>query len=153
MAYIGAYWGDRPQTLNECASLLTLFLSDLKEYNEEIFGNWFEQGMSRKTALSKPVEIDREVLSKLLSKRQKGSDYPDTNYRLSIWNGATNDAFGIVLRVSLGGNDTRFCLNSCLIEFGESDLYNSLILNESSVEGLKSVVEKIWIPESVKTGK
>ncbi|MGI4823598.1 MAG: Imm52 family immunity protein [Janthinobacterium lividum] len=150
MPYIGAYWGNRPQTLDECASSLIVFLTNLKKYNEELFGNWFEQGMSKKAALSKPVEIDREVLSKLISKKKKGFEYPDTNYRLSLWNGAKSDDFGIVLRISLGGGDTRFCLNSCLLEFGENDVYNSLFSNILSLGELKKVINKIWAPDNVK---
>jgi hypothetical protein len=87
---IGAYWGSRQETAEECADRLSFFFSELKSCDPSL-AVWHERGHSRKEALAKQVEIDeRKNLIRLLEKGRNrrdvgGAIIEELGFRVGLW--------------------------------------------------------------------
>jgi len=89
--YVGAYWGNRKETAEECAPRLTNLLDELSQC-DRIFSRWFEKGGSVAKALEREVKADNDSLRRLLERGrnrrdQNGTTIEDLGFDLSIWNG------------------------------------------------------------------
>jgi Immunity protein 52 len=103
--YAGAYWGVRPEGLDECTSRLTRFLGMLASAHP-LLETWFENANSRKSSLERPVAADPDPVRKLLAKgRNKrdtdGSIIDELGYSAGLWNGQDFAAVRIHLRCGL----------------------------------------------------
>lgn len=89
--YLGAYWGDRRESLSECADRLAQCLTALGEI-DDLLQNWYLRGKSR-TSATMPVGLDPEVLGGLLAKgvnrRDVGGEVlDDLGFSIDLWNRA-----------------------------------------------------------------
>nr|WP_232536989.1 immunity 52 family protein [Cystobacter fuscus] len=65
------------------------------------FSRWFQQGRSRKDALSRPIEPTRESLEKLI-RRGRDRQFEDLGYSVWAWNGVCVDYEDSGLNFSCG---------------------------------------------------
>lgn len=104
--YLGAYWGPRQESIDECANRLMACLERLHECNDA-FANWFEKGKSRKSALHNPLDFQsrEKVLSILAAGRHRRnldrSVIDDLGFHIGLWNGYS-DFRSVAISVSCG---------------------------------------------------
>ena len=145
--YLGAYWGSRQESVEQCGHRLASCLGRLSEI-DEAFESWFRRGV-RKTAAKTPVELDVESLSGLLAqgvnRRDVGGDViEELGYSVGLWNRA-RPAVGFSATV---GAHPSFMgvLNSVVFDFPRPEA-EALRLYEPRVAGavIDAVVES-WEP-------
>jgi hypothetical protein len=64
-SFLGAYWGDRPESAEQCGQRLARCIAALGRA-EPALGAWFRLGESRETA-NIPVGLDQASLTELLA--------------------------------------------------------------------------------------
>src|SRR5947209_17211529 len=114
--YIGAYWGIRKETLEECTHRLAGFLMCLAEC-DPCFAHWFKKGASRKEALTHEINPNIATLQTLLLAGRNRTDIghkviEELGFRVGLWNGARNDAETTSLSIHCGSYAPRPGFNS-----------------------------------------
>lgn len=90
--YLGAYWGPRGESADECAERLSLLLASLGNVDPRLT-SWFKTGGSRKAALKRQVDPSIQALRELLlAGRPRRDDeirsvMSDLGFRVGLWNG------------------------------------------------------------------
>ena len=89
--FLGAYWGPRKESLDQCGGRLASFISRLAS-RSRLFAAWYETGWSRKDALRRKVDTaDHNVilglLEKGLTRRDDGQVFEDAGSTVVLWNG------------------------------------------------------------------
>jgi hypothetical protein len=109
------------------------------------FARWFRQGRSRKDALRHPIEPQRAELEKLI-RRGKDRQFDDLGFRISGWNGASDDAGASSFDVTCGGYSdwvNNFCFFSLPRRGQEADR----VLSASVLAGLVRSLAVAWEPD------
>lgn len=131
--FVGAYWKERPATHQQCVSRLHEFMIGLGERDEKL-AKWVQQGWSVRQALSRPIDLSIESLTRQLKQHR---DFhrrimPDIGFSFAAWNG--NMEASASLSVSVGsysehvGNSVALCCPPVLQELWESGRrYKSLL--------------------------
>ncbi len=125
--YLGAYWGARAETLEQCTDRCVSFLKRIGSVDPAL-GTWYQKGRSRRDALRKPVEPTpvriRDLLLAGRNRRDLG-DRPvveELGFRVGMWNGsASPDSVGLSVH--------------CGCYTAVKGLGNALVLNLPSPEG------------------
>lgn len=91
-AYVGAYWGARPEPLDECARRTTAFLSRLRGLDVAL-ERWFDKGLSRHSAERHELVLELASVSAILAAGRNRTDFgdcvvPELGYTLDVWNGS-----------------------------------------------------------------
>ena len=99
--YVGAYWGARPESLDECARRTTAFLSRIRGL-DEAFERWFDKGLSRRSAGRRELAVRLPSVSAMLAAGRNRTDFGDSaihelGYTLSVWNGCDDSVSMSVL--------------------------------------------------------
>ncbi len=125
--YLGAYWGARAETLEQCTDRCVSFLKRIGSVDSAL-ATWYEKGRSRRDALRKPVEPTpvriRDLLLAGRNRRDLGdrSVLEDLGFRVGMWNGsAAPDSVGLSVR--------------CGSYTAVKGLGNALVVNLPSPEG------------------
>lgn len=144
---LGAYWPARRQSLDECVDCTARFFSELVRI-DPAFSHWYERSRSRKSALSKEVEVlDRNRLHDLLfigqNKKDIGGEIIHSlGFKIGLWNGADREDEEASLSIQCGCYDERLN-NSVIIDLPLS--FDSL--NEPNTAcALLALVAKVWHP-------
>lgn len=103
-SYIGAYWGPRTESVDQCAERVSRFLLALADVDPALIG-WRDQGDSEIAALSNPVVSPdpAAIVDRLEADRQRDSNgqvLDEFGYLTSWWN-AQGDA-PVILTLSIG---------------------------------------------------
>jgi hypothetical protein len=101
--YVGAYWGDRKESAEECARRLSGCLTALTEV-DPLLGSWRGLGRSRTTSQTL-VGTDAGSLEQLLLKGRNRRDadrsvIEELGFQVGMWNGQETE---ISLSASVGG--------------------------------------------------
>ena len=89
---LGAYWGARAESIDQCARRLGIFLAGLAD-NHESLSIWYEALSSRKQSLLKPVQApDTGTMIQLLNRGRnrenvEGKVMDDLGFQIGLWNG------------------------------------------------------------------
>ncbi|MEA1649362.1 Imm52 family immunity protein [Nitrospirillum sp. BR 11164] len=145
---IGAYWGPRRETAEDCASRAAIFFDDLVQ-TAPLLARWYERGRSRKDALALAVDVsNRDALRKLLLKGQNRKDanqevIADLGFRIGLWNGAATEEGEAGLSILCGGYHERVRNNVVL------DLPRSFsgALTAEGAAALLAATAKAWNPD------
>lgn len=89
--YVGAYWGPRPESVEECGDRLQLFMHSLAVI-DPLLSSWYEKGRNRQAALESKIEPRTEYLWDLLLDGRNRADFggaviQDLGFRVALWNG------------------------------------------------------------------
>ncbi|XXF79429.1 immunity 52 family protein [Myxococcaceae bacterium GXIMD 01537] len=143
--FAGAYWGLRKESPEECARRLEQFLVSLPEL-DPAFAHWFQLGKSRKAALKRPIHSNRSELARLvLSGRDR--TFEDLGFRISGWNGSSDDHDAIGFNIHCGGY-TDVVYNTCVFDLPGRGPDASRVLTSSVLSGLVRRVVTAWEPDS-----
>jgi hypothetical protein len=147
--YLGAYWGARRESADECAVRLANFLSRVGE-QEHMFGRWH---ILIPRAGSPPVR-QRDLTSgalteTLLQGRNRRDDdgtvIEDLGLLVSL---GTDDGDEDLLRMSVKcGAFTPFAANSCVIEFPRTGPSRERLLTATAARALMHHVSAAWRPD------
>lgn len=118
--YVGAYWGNRKETANQCAARLESLLTVLSGC-DDVFSRWYEKGRSAGEAARREISITRESLKALLERgrNRRGRDgavVEELGFRLSIWNGLPGEQADLTFQCgSCASTPNTWIPNSCLL--------------------------------------
>lgn len=144
---LGAYWGARPDSLENCTENAVRFFARLAEI-DPLLAHWFERGRSRKDALEKSVDTsDARKLHDLFLRGQNRRDVDnevidELGFRLSVWNGASEETAEASVSLQCGAYSERIG-NNVLIDLPYQSKDLKWIENVSS---LVALVAEIWQP-------
>lgn len=147
--YIGAYWGQRKESVEECAGRLTACLKGL-ETTSSAFEGWFRRGKSKQAALQQPVDPSDQ--SGIVGLLESGRNKQDTDrsvienlgFSVGLWNGTGGDR-SASMSVACGIYSQNPNLqNSVVLDFPKQ--LGELALRKSALSTLITVVEA-WEPD------
>ncbi|WNG28780.1 hypothetical protein F0U62_35855 [Cystobacter fuscus] len=142
--YAGAYWGPRKESPEECARRAEAFLSAVANVDVS-FSRWFQQGKSRKDALSRPIEPTREALEKLIG-RGRDRQFEDLGYSVWAWNGVCVDCQDIGLNFSCGAYSEAVS-NVCVCTLPTRGPNSERVLSVPVLTGLLRSMVLAWEPD------
>jgi hypothetical protein len=147
--YAGAYWDVRKESPEECGRRAEAMFTALRTVAPD-FSHWLKQGRSRKEALQHPIDMDRATLAKMF-RRGKDRMFEDLGFRLSGWNGASDDeASSFLIRAGIYaeriGNACVFNLPSQGSD-GKEGPNAQRVLTATVLSGLVRAMVVGWEPE------
>ena len=149
--YIGAYWASRKEKLDQVAPKVLSTLQQLSRI-DPVFGNWYEQGYSRKAALKKKVAFDIESITGLCRKSAKKGEFDETGYArmgfsVGLWTGQGEEEASNI-SISAGKEFKRNLLsNVCVVNLPyKEDLLQPFLSGPKGREVVNAFVE-IWNPD------
>jgi hypothetical protein len=149
--YIGAYWGDRGESVDVCARRAARLLAGLAAC-DGMFARWYEKGRSRSDALSREVGASEGALRDLLlsGRNRKDADggvIERLGFGLSLWTGGEDgESADLMIKCGLHAA-TPGLMNSCVIGLPhKGDAADRLLRVEPLLKILKAVVET-WEPD------
>lgn len=89
--FIGAYWGNRKETRDECAKRIADVLQRLAQ-NHPALGTWYQKGRSKNAALKNIVELTPDSIGRILRTNNRDTDslpIVELGFRIGVWNGNT----------------------------------------------------------------
>jgi len=144
--YIGAYWGPRQESADQCAERLKASFSELAA-TSDVFASWYEKGRSRRDALKHPVQPDDllTLVESGCSKRDSDkSVIEDLGFRVGVWNGESEER-SASLSVRCGAHSQNPNLgNSVVLSLPE--VLGDLAEKERALKALMAVV-RAWEPD------
>jgi hypothetical protein len=108
-SYLGAYWGPRSASVDDCANRLAHLLTKLATISPLLSG-WRALGKSKRQAVAQPLvtTYHADLVTRLLEGRHRRDDnrevIDDLGYSMEWWNGATDDAAAASLRLACGAS-------------------------------------------------
>lgn len=143
--FAGAYWGARKESPEECARRAESFLTSLRTLDPS-FARWFQQGKSRKDALTRPIEPTRAELEKII---RKGKDrvVEEIGFRFGAWNGASDDYDGTAFKVTCGGYSERVS-NVCVLDLPSRGPNAERVLTAPVLSRVVRGMVMAWEPDS-----
>ncbi|WP_256002782.1 Imm52 family immunity protein [Pedobacter deserti] len=147
--YIGAYWTNRKQKLEEILQPALNVLQGLSVIDNQ-FQYYYELGNSRKQALEKQVVIRQNELHRLFLLRVKKNDldwegYNSIGYRLGLWNGQS-DYESSSVSFNVGCSSPRLG-NNILIKFPSEGEAKQRLLGLPKVRQIIDLVVENFNPD------
>jgi len=139
---VRAFWGPRPQDLDDGTRAIVQTLDGLRELDAGLLGRWFDSGKSRTDALAREVAVEFEAVRAHLRRNgEGGSVIEELGYNFYAWNGAPNDddAFAAILSFSV---TSKWVKNSVVI-----GLPGAWANDLASARRALDLVVSIWQPE------
>lgn len=147
-SHVGAYWGDRRESLDQCAEKLTACFEEFARI-DPLVASWFRKG-STKAKSKTPIGTDLHDVRHLLERGRNRTDFggvviEELGYHVGVWNGnrveiglsATLGAFPKNWRIN-----NRFGINLPPLNEESARLYQPAVARR-----LFEVVVEIFEPE------
>lgn len=149
--YLGAYWGVRKESVEQCAQRLAGFLMCLAEC-DPCFTRWFKLGRSRQEALKEEIKPDVATLQTLLLAGRSRTDIgqkiiENLGFLIGLWNGASNDTESAGLMIRCGCYASRPGVNSCVIDLPYGDSVTERLLLVPVLKAVMECVVSAWAPD------
>lgn len=149
--YLGAYWTQRKENLDTVVSRTLSFLQELTRLDEQ-FLNWYEQGYSKKEALSKKIIIDKEYIETLYKKSVKKNDldsegFSKIGYSIGLWSGHEEE-HSSSLSINCG-HSSKFFSNSVVITMPTEGELKERLLSLVTQKELFNLLIKNWNPDNI----
>ncbi|HEV7621009.1 MAG TPA: Imm52 family immunity protein [Flavisolibacter sp.] len=149
--YLGAYWTQRKEGLDIVVSKTLSFMHELVKLDEQFF-NWYEQGYTKKEALSKKIIIDKEYIEKLYKKSVKkndlGSDgFSKIGYSIDLWSGHQEE-YSSSLSINCG-HSSKYFSNCCVITMPSDGRQKERLLSLVKQKELFDLLIKSWNPDNI----
>lgn len=144
--FLGAYWGARQESIDQCALRLERMFSRLP-HGDSRFATWYEHTASRKQALQRPASVGSRVywiglLNRCRIVNDDKNVVEDAGFLISLWNGLDKDK-SVTLTISCG-SFSKWLGNNVAIDL--PDNLSELRQTERMSDVLTAVVEA-WEPE------
>jgi len=147
--YIGAYWGIRKETREQCAQRATQFLTCLRPCDSS-FSRWFRKGRTREEALKHEVtpEVDslRDLLLAHSSPNAEQKVIEDLGFYMDLWTGGSDEA-STSLSLTCGSCAPRPGVNSCVINMPYASLPAENLLTVPALTSVVHCLVAAWQPD------
>jgi hypothetical protein len=149
-SYLGAYWGPRAQSVDECAKMLAELIPKLAEIDPLLSG-WRSGANSKRKAMEQPlVTADHmDLVQRLMAGRNRtdtdGAVIEELGYLVGWWSGSEDNKFATSISVHLGAT-TPWVPNSVVIKLPDSSAASSLYTH-SHAEALVATAITIFAPD------
>ncbi|MFL5347277.1 MAG: Imm52 family immunity protein [Hyalangium sp.] len=146
--YIGAYWGARKESAEECARRLAALVQLLAPM-DPLFANWFKSAKSLKESLKRPLELELSALTKhvqrCIMRDTRRQPMEDLGFSVWLWNGRQggNDAW---LRTSCGGY-SEWVGNNCILEAPDEGPGSERVLTMPIQVAALRAIAAAWDPD------
>jgi hypothetical protein len=120
-SYIGAYWGPRAQSVDDCATLLAELITKLAGIDPFLSG-WRSGADSKRNAMAQPlVTADHiDLLQRLMAGRNRneagGGVIEELGYRVGWWNGENKTAASMNIQL---GATVKWFSNSVVVKLAD----------------------------------
>ncbi|MDP7707556.1 Imm52 family immunity protein [Mycobacterium sp. TY815] len=147
-SYIGAYWGSRAASVDECAERLATLIEQFAHVDPLLTG-WRQGAGSKLKAIEQPrVTSDHaDLVTRLLAGRNRRDTdrlvIEELGYSVSWWNGNPDASIGLAVRC---GQTSPYSTNSLVLNLPESDAIPDLYSPTTASKLLKIVIG-IWQPD------
>jgi len=140
--YAGAYWLNRQESAADCARRAETLFRLLARCDPSLT-RWFQQGRTRKEALSRPIQPDAATFEALFSKKenQPGAD----GFDLWVWDGEPQ-GFGTGVNFNCG-SASRFVCNTCLLRPPKKGPASERVLSAPVLTEVLRSMALAWEPE------
>jgi hypothetical protein len=144
--FLGAYWRDRKESAADCARRVKQCLAKFSDCDPS-FSHWFEKGKSRRDALTAPVALEDEPLTKLLLRNHPNAASPQSSYeplgfQLAVWNGGQNDESASFSAICGCHAKNTALWNNCVVNLpSEGPASERLLKVEALLRLMRAVVE------------
>ncbi|HKK62469.1 MAG TPA: Imm52 family immunity protein [Bacteroidales bacterium] len=144
---ISAIWkSDNMMPVEKCTEKVLNFLMILSDYEKDLFGTWYEKGNSKKEALEKKVELNKDYIRKALEENWD-KKFNDLGARISFWSGNADDTKSSEISFRVGAfGDKSFNKNSCVITLPQE--YQSC-KSERISSDLIDLMKEYWSPDKM----
>jgi hypothetical protein len=149
--FLGAYWGDRKESVEECANRVVECLSAIPKC-DEAFSRWYLTGRSRKEALEGEFLVTREAVKQQLLKGRNRRDVggeviENLGFSLNLWNGG-KDSQDVRFSIQCGtyAANPNLC-NSCLLNLPSEGLPRERVLRVDALLCLMGAVVAGFDPD------
>lgn len=147
-SFLGAYWGDRPESSGECGKKLAQYVEELAGIDQSLT-NWFQKG-SRRGSTTEPVKVDAGSLGTMLrdgvNRRDMGEEAIDQlGFSVALWNRA-EPAVSLSMHVGSYAGQPGV-LNSLVMNFPAPHDSAEALYRPSSAEAIFESAVSIWRPE------
>lgn len=144
--FIGAYWGPRQESAEQCAERLATCLKELATASDA-FPSWYKKGKSRSDALKRPVQPDDLLMLVESGSNKRDNDksvIEDLGFRVGVWNGASEErSASLSITCGLFAQNANL-RNSVVLDFPE--VLGDLGRKEGALQALVAVV-RAWEPD------
>jgi hypothetical protein len=114
--YIGAYWGPRRESAEDCARRAEALFQSLESV-DPLFTHWFKHARTRKEALKRPLEREpirlRAYIQRSIVRDDVRAPMEELGFSAWLWNGGGEDT-DVGLNFACGGC-SKWVPNSCLV--------------------------------------
>lgn len=146
--YIRVILPKKKETVYDISRKILDTLTLLKELDENVFSKWFEQGKSIKEALEREVNLNNELICKIVEKEWDKKN-ADLGSNFILWTGKKNDLenFNISFRVGLMSQNPNL-QNRIVLSFPFSN--QAYLGKEDEITtGVISILKKVWESNAV----
>jgi len=149
--YAGAYWGIRPENVEQCARRAVLFFSSLAR-SHPTFSRWYETGESRESAPRQPIGLDEQSLSARLQAGRNRTDYGqkemvELGFHLNLWTQEPTDTESSGLRITCGAYAPRPGVNSCVLNLPNDGTIADQVLQTPTLTVVIEGMVRAWQPD------
>jgi hypothetical protein len=148
--YLGAYWGPRIESLDECADRLTAYLARIGRLHHA-YTSWFQRGQSMAEASRNRVSVNREAIVRALESGATRSQFTgkiveDLGYRVGLWNNEDSTPVGFS---ALCGSDPRtvHVKNCVVLNLPEPESAGAELYSPDLVQDVFRATVECWDPE------
>jgi len=141
--YVGAYWGSRQESIEDCAQRLCSFLRCAAGCSS-YFSRWFLRGQSIRDALKHEVLADVAFIRNLLTSGKHFNE--NLGFHVGLWNGVADEAGTVGLSVTCGSS-SPWVNNACVINLPTLSESSTHILQISTLKALVICVAIAFDPD------
>jgi hypothetical protein len=140
--YVGAYWGCRPESVEECAHRAETFFRLVSE-SHPTYGRWFEQANSTRRALQLQFEPTFDTFVRFFGQKryQEGKD----GFSFGAWTGHVENQGGMVLLSC--GSLAEAVPNSAFLYFPSEPPGRDALLTSPVLTGVMRAMVLAWEPD------
>lgn len=147
--YLGAYWGARRETVEECTDRWVDFLERIASIDSSL-ATWYERGRSDRDALRRPIDGTRERMHGLLLAGRNRLDSGDRavieelGFQVGMWNGAANAA-GLTVCCGVY-SEVKGVGNLLVMDLPSADGDAGRLFTRATARALVEAVVECWEP-------
>ena len=150
-SYVGAYWGPRRQSVDECADQLAQLLPAMAAIDPALMG-WRNLGKSKRQALAQPVvttdhsDLVKRLLDDRIRNDIKGEVIEDLGYSLYWWNSIDDSRAAAKLSVHIAATSAAVG-NSVVLNLPDPESVPGLYTPDTAHKLMHTIVQ-IFDPDS-----
>lgn len=138
----------KKETIDNLADKVLFFLESLKQIDEDLFSNWFEQGWSKKEALEKKVVFEKEFIQKVIEKSWD-KKFPELGSYFTFWSGEDSNLYGAQLSFKIGLiSDNKNLKNRVIVSLPTSEELR-IDKNDPKIENILKLIKEIWSTKDI----